>query len=250
MAYFSYRNKRIFYQEIGSGTPLFFLHGNTASSKMFDMLLPLYQDNFKVVFIDFLGNGRSDRMESIPENIWYEEALQTIALTEHLGYKKVNYVGTSGGAWAAVNAALERPALVDTVVADSFDGRTLHDGFAEELLAERSASKHNGQAIQFYQRCQGEYWETAVDFDTQALLNLAQSERPLFQKPLSSLQPPLLLMGSRKDTMVRKDLADEYRAMADTVKHGAIHLFDTGGHPAILSNAEAASKVIGQFVNS
>ena len=39
MSFFSFQNKRIFFQEIGSGTPLIFLHGNTASSKMFEMLL-------------------------------------------------------------------------------------------------------------------------------------------------------------------------------------------------------------------
>ena len=65
MSYFKYHNKSIFYQEIGAGTPLIFLHGNTASSKMFEMLLPLYKENFSVILIDFLGNGQSDRMDML-----------------------------------------------------------------------------------------------------------------------------------------------------------------------------------------
>ncbi len=249
MSYFNYHNKNIFYQEIGSGTPLIFLHGNTASSKMFEMLLPLYQENFRVILIDFLGNGQSDRMENIPPELWYEEALQTIALIEHLGYAQVNLVGTSGGAWAAVNAALERPELVNKVVADSFDGRTLHNGFAEDLLTERNAAKKDSQARQFYEWCQGANWEAVVDADTRALLQFATLKRPLFHKPLSSLQMPILFMGSHEDTMVREDLADEYRKMADIVRCGAVHLFNAGGHPAILSNAEAAAQVIQQFIN-
>ena len=35
MAYFEYRGKSVYYGEYGQGTPLIFLHGNTASSKMF-----------------------------------------------------------------------------------------------------------------------------------------------------------------------------------------------------------------------
>lgn len=59
MAYFKFTGKNIFYKEIGSGFPIIFLHGDTASSKMFELLLPLYQDSFKVILIDFLGNGQS-----------------------------------------------------------------------------------------------------------------------------------------------------------------------------------------------
>ena len=42
MSYFYYQSKRIYYTESGNGAPVLFLHGNTASSKMFELLLPLY----------------------------------------------------------------------------------------------------------------------------------------------------------------------------------------------------------------
>ena len=36
MPYFKYKNKNIYYEERGNGSiPVVFLHGNTASSKMF-----------------------------------------------------------------------------------------------------------------------------------------------------------------------------------------------------------------------
>ena len=63
MSYFTYKSKKIFYQEAGTGEPLIMLHGDTASSRMFEFLLPLYQENFKVILLDFLGNGRSDRVK-------------------------------------------------------------------------------------------------------------------------------------------------------------------------------------------
>ena len=101
MSYFIYQEKRIYYSESGKGNPVVFLHGNTASSRMFEMLLPLYEEHFKVILVDFLGHGRSDRLTEFPADLWQEEARQIIALLEHLDYRKVSLVGSSGGAWAA-----------------------------------------------------------------------------------------------------------------------------------------------------
>ncbi|HIY63786.1 MAG TPA: alpha/beta hydrolase [Candidatus Mediterraneibacter stercoripullorum] len=36
---------------------------------------------------------------------------------EHLRIQKANLIGTSGGAWVAINTALKRPDLIDRVVA-------------------------------------------------------------------------------------------------------------------------------------
>ena len=247
MSYFIYQSKKIYYTEAGNGKPVVFLHGNTASSKMFEPLLPLYEDYFKVILVDFLGHGRSDRLPEFPADLWQEEARQTIALLEHLNCGRASLAGSSGGAWAAVNAALLRPDLVESVVADSFDGRTLADDFIRNLLKEREGAKQDEYAAGFYQWCQGEDWEQIVDMDTKALIQCAEEKRELFVKPLSELKVPLLLMGSMKDQMTRSDLSDEYGAIA--AKTGAeICLFESGGHPAILSNAERAAEVIRNFI--
>ena len=58
MPYFNYKDTGCFYKEYGHGEPLVFLHGNTASSKMFEVLMPLYAANFRCILIDFSGNGQ------------------------------------------------------------------------------------------------------------------------------------------------------------------------------------------------
>ena len=156
-------------------------------------------------------------------------------------------MGTSGGAYAAINAALEAPELFGRVVADSFDGRSLHPGFARDLTAERDRAKRDEAAREFYAWCQGPDWEAVVDRDTDALLRCAASGRPLFCGPLEQMRPPVLLMGSREDPMCRQDLEEEYKAMAAQMPHAAVRLFASGGHPAILSRAEAAKEEILAF---
>ena len=250
MTHFNYQSKRIFYKEIGVGKPLIMLHGDTASSVMFEFLLPLYQENFRVILIDFLGNGKSDRIEKFPENLWITQAEQVIALIEHLKLQKANLIGASGGAWVAINTALKRPDLIDRVVADSFDGRTLHENFAENLLQEREFAKHDNHAKQFYEWCQGEDWETVVDLNTQALTKCAVNQIPLFCKPLETLSTPILFTGSLEDDMCRKNIVEEYTEMNRLVQNGTIHIFKTGGHPAIMTNAEFFSKIVTEYLNS
>lgn len=173
-----------------------------------------------------------------------------IALIEHLKLQKANLIGTSGGAWVAINTALKRPDLIDRVVADSFDGRTLHENFAENLLQEREFAKHDNHAKQFYEWCQGEDWETVVDLNTQALTKCAVNQIPLFCKPLETLSTPILFTGSLEDDMCRKNIVEEYTEMNRLVQNGTIHIFKTGGHPAIMTNAEFFSKIVTEYLNS
>ncbi len=247
MSYFNYQSKNIYYTETGNGKPVVFLHGNTASSKMFEPLLPLYEEHYKVILLDFLGHGKSDRLAEFPADLWQEEARQTIALLEHLNYGKVSLVGSSGGAWAAINAGLLRPDLVEKVVADSFDGRTLGEDFARNLINERTGAKLDAQAAWFYQWCQGEDWERIVDMDTKALVQCAEEKIPLFLKPLSELKIPLLLIGSVEDEMIRPDFQVEYEAIAGETGAETC-MFSQGDHPAILSNAEQAAETIRRFL--
>ncbi|MCI8417203.1 MAG: alpha/beta hydrolase [Lachnospiraceae bacterium] len=250
MPYFNYKNKRCFYKEYGQGQPLIFLHGNTASSNMFEVLMPLYTTNFRCILIDFLGNGQSDRIKKFSPDMWYDEALQTIALIEHLNCGKVNLIGTSGGAWVAVNAALERPDFMHRIVADSFDGRTLHDNFSDNLLLERTMAKNDLQLRQFYEWCQGKDWEKVVDLDTEALLQCAREKRPLFHKSLKELKVPTLLVGSKKDEMCRPNLEEEYRQMSTVIPNAKVYIFDQGGHPAVLTNADEFSQLIRKFLSA
>ena len=59
MAFFQYKGKSVYYAEYGNGETLIFLHGNTASSKMFELLMPLYAENFRSAFAEPAeGHGR------------------------------------------------------------------------------------------------------------------------------------------------------------------------------------------------
>lgn len=247
MAYFDYNGKKIYYQKLGSGTPCVFLHGNTASSKMFEFLLPLYRDDMKIILIDFLGNGKSDRLASFPEEMWIDQGYQIVELCRNLNCGKVNLIGTSGGAYAAINAALEMPELFRKVVADSFDGSILPAGFGDGIIRERQAAKKDEQARGFYEWCQGDDWEMVVDLDTEALVNYEKKHVRIFRAPIETIQVPLMITVSREDEMLANNMEAECRRLHEANPDISYHVFDTGGHPLIATRAEEIAGIVREF---
>jgi len=248
MPYFSYNGNNIYYNESGEGEPLLLLHGNTASSKMFDEVIGFYERYFRVIRIDFLGHGQSDRLERFPIDLFYDEAMQVIAFIRQSPYDKVSIIGSSGGAIVALNVALECPDLVNKVIADSFEGEKPLPGYADIIREEREASKQDDGSRSFYEYNHGEGWEQVVDNDTEALYNYYNTIGQFYHKPLSDLKIPVLLTGSEKDEFIPPGFFQEtYGDMIKQTSNLTMHLFKTGGHPAMLSNSKLFSELANQF---
>lgn len=254
MSYFNYHGKRIYYTEFGTGSPLLFLHGNTASSNMFAQVAEQYRNDFKCILIDFLGHGQSERLDEFPADLWFFEAEQTIAFLRERYDTKVNIIGSSGGALAAVNVALEAPELVDKVIADSFEGEVPLKTYVKQIEADRAQSKQDEDTRLFYYYMHGDDWETIVDHDTSAIVRHEKEIGKFFRRELSTLKPDILLTGSKEDefvSLVRPDFFEVvYGELIQKIGHGSVHLFPNGGHPAILSNPEEFYKLSMEFLNS
>lgn len=248
MSFFKYNSKNVYYTEIGEGQPIVLLHGNTASSKMFESIVDLYSDKYKVILIDFLGHGKSQRLSEFPTELWFDEAMQTIALLDTLCYKNVNLIGTSGGAWVALNVALERPDLVNRVIADSFNGCSFEEEFAKDLELKRQYSKTNDMAKRFYTLCHGSEWESVIDNDTKCLIECANHKNPIFHKNIYELKVPLLLTANKTDDMIRSDFIDEYDKIIKQVLNGQKYIFEQGFHPAIISNGMEYARIVNGFL--
>ena len=251
MSYFPYGSHQIYYESRGAGKPLILLHGNTASSRMFDPIIPILAQKYRVITMDFLGCGRSDHLPSWPSELWYEWAMQVRALCEHLGLSEVCLAGSSGGALAAVNAALDFPRLVRAVAADSFAGISADPAVTNEIQAGRAKAKHIDGFRSYLRSIHGEDWEQVFDADSDAIVRHAREVRGYFHKSLSALQVPLLLTGSEEDEMFPPG---HYRRLFQRIcqENGRAekHIFPHGGHPAMMSNKEEFSTLLDRLIES
>lgn len=243
MSYYVYDDKKIYYSETGSGQPLLLLHGNTASSKMYAQIADEYSKSFKVILIDFLGHGLSDRLEIFPSDLWFYEAQQVIAFLRFKQYTDVNIIGSSGGAIVALNVALEAPDLVKKVIADSFEGERANETFTKNLLKDRKNAKNDPNAQGFYAYMHGQDWKQIVDNDTDAIIRHHKEIRAFFHKPLEEIRCEILLTGSKEDSFMNSISDDYYEQVygniLNTIPKGRMYLFPKGNHPAMISNFRA-----------
>jgi len=120
MAAFDHNGHRISYDVYGEGErPIVLIHGLLMNRRMFDRLAPeMARRGNRVITIDLLGHGRSDRP---PEMVHYSMALfaeQVVALLDHLGVGQAVVGGTSLGANTTLTVAKDAPERVKAMVVE------------------------------------------------------------------------------------------------------------------------------------
>jgi 2-hydroxymuconate-semialdehyde hydrolase len=122
---------RLYYYAAGSrgaGEPVVFLHGFPTSGHLWSEVVPLVPAGHRVVVVDLLGYGRSDRPHGHPVSI-RAHADRTIALLDVLGINYACLVGHDVGGGIAQTLAVRHPqrvsrvCLVDSVAFDGWPTR-------------------------------------------------------------------------------------------------------------------------------
>ena len=114
MGEFLYEGHRIEYDSYGEGErALVLVHGLLMNRRMFEPLGPaLARRGNRVICVDLLGHGRSDRPEDLRLYSMPLFARQVAALLDHLGWTSAVVGGTSLGANVALELATRDPERV------------------------------------------------------------------------------------------------------------------------------------------
>ena len=114
MSYFEHRGHRLAYTVYGDGPrTCVLLHGLLLSQKMHRPLAKaLAQRGNRVVTLDLLGHGQSDRPRDMTKHSMPQYGEQVIALLDHLGVDQAVLAGTSLGANTTLEAAVLAPERV------------------------------------------------------------------------------------------------------------------------------------------
>lgn len=108
------RNGEIYYEESGSGELIVLMAGLGHGAAYFEKTLPVLGRLGRAVAIDPRGVGRStSRSENYSVEGWAEDVIE---LAECLGSRRVHLVGSSLGACVALQAAVDFPGRVSSLV--------------------------------------------------------------------------------------------------------------------------------------
>lgn len=99
-----------------------------------------------------------------------------------------------------------------------------------------------------FQERAAQAWEAVVDLDTEALVNYEKNHVRLFQRPIETIEVPLLLTVSKEDEMFAKHMDVECGRLHDRNPGIRCQIYNTGAHPLILSRAEEITEAIKGFL--
>jgi pimeloyl-ACP methyl ester carboxylesterase len=107
------REKKIYYESVGKGLPLVFIHGSMTSHVSWDFQKPLSKKN-RLILLDLPGHGKSDPLnEEISVDLLADYMAEFI---KGLGIEKMVAVGHSLGGAICIQLALNYPELLRALV--------------------------------------------------------------------------------------------------------------------------------------
>jgi pimeloyl-ACP methyl ester carboxylesterase len=117
MGEFTYEGYRLAYDEYGAGDrPLVLIHGLLMNARMYERLGPILAEHGnRLIALDLLGHGRSDRPEDLQRYSMPLFAYQVNALLDHLGLETAVVGGTSLGANVSLQTAVHFPQRVQAL---------------------------------------------------------------------------------------------------------------------------------------
>jgi len=123
MPFFVFKSYQLFYTDSSPSSStlpvLAFIPGWTASGKIFASQITYFTPHYRVLTLDILGHGQSDRpAPSEASDLYTHTGFQDslIALLQHLNVKTASLVGWSLGSQIAMLIARRRPELVSNLV--------------------------------------------------------------------------------------------------------------------------------------
>jgi 3-oxoadipate enol-lactonase len=113
MPYANNNGARLYWQEIGEGTPLLLVMGHGYSSAMWYAAVPELAQHHRVITFDNRGTGRSSKMRKISVGAMARDAF---AVLDAAGVESAHVYGVSMGGGIILEMARQRPERVRSLV--------------------------------------------------------------------------------------------------------------------------------------
>lgn len=130
MATFKFNDKNVYYEVHGEGKPILILNGIMMSTLSWQMFLDPLKENNKVILVDFLDQGFSDKLEG--EEYTQDLQVELVkALLDELKIEKTNIFGISYGTSVALRFAVKYQNRIERLAV--FNGGAYTSPWLEEI---------------------------------------------------------------------------------------------------------------------
>lgn len=239
---------RLTYADLGSGEPVFFMHGGLMDHRSWGNQLPL-ADAFRMILPDTRGHGRSTGAD-LPAT-YAAFADDVVALMDRLDLPRAAVVGFSDGGCSALHLALRFPGRLTglVLIGTPYDMASYNPGVVEqmramtaegllgaagpllkELVAKLRENMSDDQWAAYWQRVVKGLWLTEPDLPLSAFADL----------PV----PTLILHGENELSVSRRSSEE----LAATIPDGTLLFVLGAGHAAAQENPAFVNDAILRFL--
>ena len=252
----------LYYESIGEGEPLLFIHGLGSSISDWENQIPYFGAHYRVVALDLRGHGNSDKPPGPYSSRLFADDIAALIASLDIG--PVNVVGLSLGGFIACQLAVDHSDLVRTlIVVNSVPGLprdTVRDRYrirstllVRQLIAHlfgmRALGRFLGKKL-FPRPDQEELRQTFIDRwaenDKHAYLSsLATVPTWNLEHRLSSISCPTCLISGEHDFFPLA-LKEEY---AEKMPDARLVVIPNSGHFTPLDEPERFNEALMEFLS-
>jgi 2-hydroxy-6-oxonona-2,4-dienedioate hydrolase len=247
---------KIHYIEAGRGAPLILIHGLADDVAVWDAVIPPLAARFRVIALDQIGFGRSDKPLLNYRVRTFVDFLD--AFVTELKIDRASLVGSSLGGWVAADFALKHPERVERLVLSdspgfaavpkSIDSRAL----SALRLASRDDIRFLGPLTfhdkRFYENVDLAFKQRVAAGDSytvrQILDSMIRGEDTLDNR-LAAIKQPTLVVWGREDKLIPLSFGERFRR---EIKASRLCVIDNCGHmPQVECPREFATAMLRFF---
>lgn len=218
---------KIFYRQIGNGTPMLLLHGNGERQEIFRKQAECLKNEYQLILMDSRGHGRS---QTGRQNFHIRLLAEDVhCLMKALKLDKIILFGFSDGANIALQMASMYPECVLAVIAVS--GNVQPNGLTPWFLFLVKAQYYIYRGLE---KLHLPVWKK------RQLAGLMAMNPQMTRKDLSRISAPVLILTGQKD-IVKSEHSKE---MGRMIPNATVKIFRDSNHFSMFEKTEDYMKLI------
>lgn len=215
----------LYYQAVGEGPPVVFLHGFSTNHLSWWQQLPAFSEEYRCIAVDQRRFGLSTDGDGRGVDAFVDDLL---ALFDALDVDRAAVVGHSMGGWPAASVATQHPEMVAALVLSSTPGGLISPERHRELMAQATVPEPDpldadrsflADAIAELNRDAPADWE-----EVRSTLD----DLPLDRERIARADVPALLVNGDADGFMTARMVEE---LADPLRAEAVTVEGTGHEP-------------------
>ncbi|KPL91344.1 alpha/beta fold hydrolase [Herpetosiphon geysericola] len=255
----------LYYEAVGSGLPLVFIHAGVADSRMWDAQVAHFSPKYRVIRYDTRGFGRSKT-----EAVSFSNRQDLLAVLDHCKVDRAILIGNSRGGSIAIDSTLSFPDRVKGLVVlgsglGGFGSEEIPPDLVEPIGKMQAAQEAKDWAL--LAELEARFWAdgpnqpagradnavyevvrsmTYENYINQPVEAAAQPLDPPAIGRLAEIQVPLLIFIGLLD---EADCVEAAKYMAEHVTNAQYVAFPDVAHMVSLEKPQEFNRIIDEFID-